>query len=65
MSPARQRERIFHGLPVSPGIGFGPYGDDYVRFSLIENEHRCRQATRGIKRALAGGPPGALKKAVE
>ena len=34
---------------VSPGIGFGEYGDDYVRFSLIENEHRTRQAVRNIK----------------
>ncbi len=36
-------------VAVSPGIGFGSYGDDYVRFSLIENEHRTRQAIRGIK----------------
>ena len=36
-------------VAVSPGIGFGQYGDDYVRFSLIENEHRTRQAIRGIK----------------
>ncbi len=34
---------------VSPGIGFGQYGDDSVRFSLIENEHRTRQAIRGIR----------------
>ncbi len=34
---------------VSPGIGFGEYGDKYVRFSLIENEHRTRQAVRGIR----------------
>ena len=34
---------------VSPGIGFGEYGDDYVRFALIENEARIRQAIRGIK----------------
>jgi alanine-synthesizing transaminase len=40
-------------VAVSPGIGFGPYGDEYVRFSLIENEHRIRQAARGIKRVLA------------
>jgi alanine-synthesizing transaminase len=52
-------------VAVSPGIGFGPYGDDYVRFSLIENEHRCRQATRGIKKALAGGRRGELREAVE
>jgi len=41
-------------VAVSPGIGFGEYGDDYVRFSLIENEHRMRQAVRGIRRALGG-----------
>jgi alanine-synthesizing transaminase len=34
---------------VSPGIGFGDYGDDYVRIALIENEARSRQAIRGIK----------------
>lgn len=37
-------------VAVSPGIGFGEYGDDHVRFALIENEHRTRQATRGIKK---------------
>ena len=36
-------------VAVSPGIGFGEYGDDHVRFSLIENEHRTRQAVRGIR----------------
>jgi alanine-synthesizing transaminase len=36
-------------VAVSPGIGFGEYGDDYVRFSLIENEHRTRQAVRSIR----------------
>ena len=40
-------------VAVSPGIGFGDYGDDSVRFALIENEHRIRQAVRGIKRFLA------------
>ena len=34
---------------VSPGIGFGDYGDDHVRFALIENQDRIRQAVRGIK----------------
>jgi alanine-synthesizing transaminase len=34
---------------VSPGIGFGDYGDEYVRFALIENLERTRQAVRGIK----------------
>jgi alanine-synthesizing transaminase len=36
-------------VAVSPGIGFGEYGDDHVRFSLIENEHRTRQAVRSIR----------------
>ncbi|MCI0654773.1 MAG: alanine transaminase [Methylococcaceae bacterium] len=39
-------------VAVSPGIGFGQFGDDYVRFSLIENEHRTRQALRGIRNML-------------
>jgi alanine-synthesizing transaminase len=36
-------------VAVSPGIGFGDFGDDHVRFALIENEQRTRQAVRGIK----------------
>ena len=40
-------------VAVSPGIGFGEYGDAYVRFALIENEHRTRQAVRTIRKALA------------
>ena len=36
-------------VAVSPGIGFGEYGDDHIRFGLIENEHRTRQAVRGIR----------------
>ena len=36
-------------VAVSPGVGFGEYGDDHVRFALIENEERTRQAVRGIK----------------
>jgi len=36
-------------VAVSPGVGFGDYGDDHVRFGLIENEHRTRQAVRGIR----------------
>ncbi|MFK5968613.1 MAG: alanine transaminase [Candidatus Marithrix sp.] len=36
-------------VAVSPGIGFGSYGDDHVRFALIENPHRIRQALRGIR----------------
>jgi len=40
------------GVAVSPGIGFGEGGDNYVRFALVENEHRIRQATKGIKKVL-------------
>ena len=36
-------------VAVSPGLGFGSYGDKYVRFALIENEHRIRQAIRGLR----------------
>ncbi|MCG7982249.1 MAG: alanine transaminase [Candidatus Thiodiazotropha lotti] len=36
-------------VAVSPGVGFGEHGDDHVRFGLIENEHRTRQAVRGIR----------------
>jgi alanine-synthesizing transaminase len=39
-------------VSVSPGIGFGDYGDDHVRFALIENADRTRQAIRGIKQML-------------
>jgi len=54
-------------VAVSPGIGFGEYGDGFVRFGLIENEHRTRQAVRGIRdmfrndeRQLAQAGKGAL-----
>jgi alanine-synthesizing transaminase len=43
-------------VSVSPGIGFGDYGDEHVRFALIENENRIRQAVRGIKAMLRAGP---------
>jgi alanine-synthesizing transaminase len=36
-------------VSVSPGVGFGEYGDGHVRFAMIENENRTRQAVRGIK----------------
>jgi alanine-synthesizing transaminase len=42
-------------VSVSPGIGFGEYGDDHVRFALIENESRIRQAVRGIRAMLRNG----------
>lgn len=41
-------------VAVSPGLGFGHYGDEYVRFALIENEHRTRQAVSNIRRLLSG-----------
>ncbi|MGI8707999.1 MAG: aminotransferase class I/II-fold pyridoxal phosphate-dependent enzyme [Actinomycetota bacterium] len=44
-------------VAVSPGIGFGPNGDGFVRFALVENEHRIRQAIRGLRKVLAEGPP--------
>ena len=40
-------------VAVSPGIGFGQYGDDHVRFALIENEHRTRQALRGLRKVFS------------
>jgi alanine-synthesizing transaminase len=40
-------------VAVSPGVGFGEYGDDHVRIALVENEHRIRQAVRNIKKFLA------------
>ncbi|MBA2427394.1 MAG: aminotransferase class I/II-fold pyridoxal phosphate-dependent enzyme [Actinobacteria bacterium] len=44
-------------VAVSPGIGFGRAGDGHVRFALVENEQRIRQAVRGMGRALRSGPP--------
>jgi len=44
-------------VAVSPGVGFGQYGDDHVRFALIENEQRTRQAVRGIRRMLRAAAP--------
>jgi alanine-synthesizing transaminase len=46
-------------VAVSPGIGFGPSGEGYVRFALIENRHRIRQAVRGIRRFLREAGSGA------
>ncbi len=43
-------------VAVSPGIGFGPMGEGFVRFALVENDHRTRQATRSIKQFLARKP---------
>ncbi|MBI5521124.1 MAG: alanine transaminase [Desulfarculus sp.] len=41
-------------VAVSPGLGFGEYGDDFVRFALVENDHRINQAIRGLRRFLQG-----------
>ncbi len=40
-------------VAVSPGMGFGPGGEGFVRFALVENDQRIGQAVRGIKRGLA------------
>ena len=42
-------------VAVSPGVGFGPSGEGFVRFALVENTHRIRQAVRGIRRLLRRG----------
>lgn len=44
-------------MAVSPGIGFGEYGDKFCRFALIENEHRTRQAIRSIRSLLKDETP--------
>ena len=41
------------GVAVSPGVGFGEYGEGYLRLGLVENEQRIRQAARGVKRVMA------------
>jgi alanine-synthesizing transaminase len=43
-------------VAVSPGIGFGESGDHFVRFALVENEQRIKQAAKGIKKALSRTP---------
>jgi alanine-synthesizing transaminase len=50
-------------VAVSPGVGFGEDGDGFVRFALIENEHRTRQALRGIRQALSEGAMPRLSRA--
>jgi len=49
-------------VAVSPGIGFGEYGDDHVRFGLIENEHRTRQAIRGLRDMFKKDKAGIFRK---
>jgi alanine-synthesizing transaminase len=51
-------------VAVSPGVGFGADGDGFVRFALIENEHRSRQAIRGIRHALTHGEVPGLDKRI-
>jgi alanine-synthesizing transaminase len=63
--PERYREKgsmefakdlLMHAkVAVSPGIGFGEYGEGYVRVALVENEHRIRQAARNVRKFLAHG----------
>jgi len=43
-------------VAVSPGVGFGEHGEGFVRFALVENEHRIRQAIRGVKGVLQSPP---------
>ncbi|MBT3071028.1 LL-diaminopimelate aminotransferase [Rhodomicrobium sp. Az07] len=43
------------GVAVSPGLGFGEYGEGFVRIALVENEHRIRQAARAVKKFLSSG----------
>ncbi|HEY7336141.1 MAG TPA: aminotransferase class I/II-fold pyridoxal phosphate-dependent enzyme [Bryobacteraceae bacterium] len=49
-------------VAVSPGVGFGPMGEGFVRFALIENPHRTRQATSAIKRMLQSAEPVPIGK---
>ncbi|MES1179648.1 MAG: aminotransferase class I/II-fold pyridoxal phosphate-dependent enzyme, partial [Hyphomicrobium sp.] len=44
------------GIAVSPGLGFGEYGEGFIRIALVENEHRIRQAARNLKKFLARSP---------
>ncbi len=50
-------------VAVSPGVGFGEHGEGFVRFALVENEHRIRQAIRGVKALLQQSPAHAKVKA--
>src|SRR3954471_16248374 len=50
------KDLLIHAkVAVSPGIGFGEYGEGYVRVALVENEHRIRQAARNVKKFLTAG----------
>jgi len=61
------KDLLIHAkVAVSPGIGFGEYGEGYVRVALVENEHRIRQAARNVKKFLQSGtnlaPPDSPSK---
>lgn len=45
-------------VAVAPGVGFGEYGDNYIRIALVENEQRIRQAARNVRKFLATHPAG-------
>ena len=52
------KQLLIHAkVAVSPGIGFGEYGEGYVRVALVENEHRIRQAARNVKKFLVHAAP--------
>jgi len=60
------KQLLIHAkVAVSPGIGFGEYGEGHVRIALVENEHRIRQAARNVKKflALRTNEPAALESA--
>jgi alanine-synthesizing transaminase len=49
------------GVAVAPGVGFGEYGEGFVRIGLVENEHRIRQAARNVKKFLGGSNSANLR----
>ena len=52
-------------LAVAPGIGFGEYGDDFVRIAMVENKQRLRQAIRNVKQFLKQDPDKMIAKQKE
>ena len=50
---------------MAPGLGFGEHGDDHVRIALVENNHRIRQALRGIKTFLTADNAGPVDGPVD
>jgi alanine-synthesizing transaminase len=53
------------GVAVAPGIGFGEYGEGFVRIALVENEQRIRQAARAVKKYLSEARAAAPIRAAE